>query len=256
VAPAPAPTTPEERIRLIAKDLKDPTPEKRIKALALLAASGAEAKIASVEMIEAMHIGPQEVRDAASEAFEKVDLKVHRHVFTIIRGTSKYDALSHLSEMGEGAKAAIPLLHYWIAHPGEFSVPGSEGASPFDRPNLGTGKRYVLDVIFKIDRTDAKLREAVLTAISRSIGDTEREHLLDRQWAIMRLRSLKVKNEDKVKAFMAALDDKHLTGEVIDALGNIGRDAAPALPILKKLKLSADDTIRSKAIAAIQRIEE
>ena len=42
---------------------------------------------------------------------------------------------------------------------------------------------------------------------------------------------------------------------MIVALGSYGKDAAPALPLLKKLKLSPDDTIRKAALAAIAQIE-
>ena len=239
---APAPVTRADCIRLLAKDLKDPLPEKRIKALEQLATYGAEANIVGADLIEAMRDANPTIRDTASETFEKVNPKLHPHVFTIIRGMNKYTAVLELSQMGSDATMAVPLLYHWIDHPGDYG----------DR--FGGRRRRLLDAIAAIDPGDARLSMTVLTAISRRVAPNS-EGQNDRQWALEHLSRVSATKADKVKALVAALDDGVLILAVIEALGRYGRDAAPALPALKKLKLSADDFIRMAAIEAIKRIE-
>jgi hypothetical protein len=43
--------------------------------------------------------------------------------------------------------------------------------------------------------------------------------------------------------------------EVITALGELGRAAEPALPLLRQLRMSPDDAIRRSATEAIAKIE-
>jgi hypothetical protein len=60
---------------------------------------------------------------------------------------------------------------------------------------------------------------------------------------------------DKVKALIVALEDGEYALFVIKALQEFGKDAEPALPLLKKLKLSSVDGIRQAATEAIKKIE-
>ncbi|MBA4192367.1 MAG: hypothetical protein C0467_30730 [Planctomycetaceae bacterium] len=62
-------------------------------------------------------------------------------------------------------------------------------------------------------------------------------------------------NADKVKALIAAMEDEVGILEVISPLEGFGKDAAPALPQLKKLKTSSKDVIRNASIKAVERIE-
>ena len=52
-----------------------------------------------------------------------------------------------------------------------------------------------------------------------------------------------------------ALGDGQTTLAVITALEGYGKDAAPALPLLNRLKVSPDDAIRKAAISAVEKIE-
>ena len=73
--------------------------------------------------------------------------------------------------------------------------------------------------------------------------------------AIKFLSVIETTPEEKVKAALAALEDGHGARQVIAALENMGKDAASALPALKKLKLSPDDAIRKAVTKAIEKIE-
>lgn len=259
-APSPAALTLEGRIRVVARDLKDPQPEKRIKALETLATYGPDAEIVGAEIIEAMRIGPQAVRDAASEAFEKINPKVHAHVFTIIRGTNKANAVQSLARMRRLAKVAVPLLHQCAESPSDFGLLhiGAEyrvDLIEFDVLRRTFAQRFVIDAIIEIDPADGKINDVILSTIRQKLTSSDHAGISERIWALQRLHKIGAPATDKIKALVTALDDGVGSPLVIDALAGFGREAAPALPMLKKLKLSPDDNVRAKAAAAIARIE-
>jgi hypothetical protein len=82
-----------------------------------------------------------------------------------------------------------------------------------------------------------------------------RDHTARWRAAHDQLSAIDADTADKVKAPVAAMGDGVLILDVVKALEGYGRDAAPALPLLRKLRLSPDDAIRNAATDAIKKIE-
>jgi hypothetical protein len=59
----------------------------------------------------------------------------------------------------------------------------------------------------------------------------------------------------RITALEKALNDGDMAVEVIGALEKMGRDAAPAIPVLRQLKFSEKDAIREAAGNALKKIE-
>jgi hypothetical protein len=267
--PAPAPRDVEAEIKLLAVDLKAKESAKRIKALERIATHGAKANVVGEELVLAMLDKESAVRDAASEALEKVNSKVHEHVFTIIRGMKKKDAIWELGQLGNEAKITVPLLLHYQKHPELYWNSGSTFEDIFDRGWRNTPDLF--SIIAKIAPKDKRFAVGVLESIAAPVvrsrypgtltvrrADGGEETLFGyepRLFGLAQLDVIDAETVDKVKAVVAALGDGQYTIEVITALQTYGKDAASALPQLKKLKLSADDDIRKVATDTIKKIE-
>ena len=208
------------------------------------------------------------VRDAASEALEKVNPKIHKHVFTVARGQKKRAAMLELAAMRDEAKIVLPLLLHYHQNPelwwnSEYSF----RYDPHEEINLNSVAN-LLPLIAKINSKDKRFAAIVLTSIStkqelRDIregrppgGRLWREFGYDtRAFGLPQLNTIDAPVEDKVAALCAAIEDGHHQIEVIKVLQGFGRNAGPALPALKKLKKSSNDAIRDAAISAIEKIE-
>ncbi len=79
--------------------------------------------------------------------------------------------------------------------------------------------------------------------------------LAQRHLGLEYLGRVEAETADKVKVLVAALADQQAIFEVINALEGYGKEAATALPMLKKLKLSPNDALREAARKAIEKIE-
>jgi hypothetical protein len=187
------------------------------------------------------------VRDAAAETLEKVNPKVHPHVFTILRGMNKLAAITALGRLGSDAAITVPLL-LWCNRP--------EVAEGFYLGNT-------LPVIAKIAPKDKRFAAVVLAQLTAPLaagGLARSNQVARRMWALEQLKIIDVEPAEKVKALILVLDDdKDATASetvpLITALQVFGKDAKPALPLLKKLKLSSDDAIRRAATEAVKKIE-
>lgn len=280
VAPAPAmpPAAPLPRdigseIRRTAEELAATSDSAaRVKCLERLSTYGADARLASEAIIAAMRDMDEAVRDAASEAFEKVDPKLYPHVFTLIRGEKKGEAMIALAKLGDQAKAAIPLLLDYHMHPELWY---NRNEIHFRDPFGPADQHHYYDlfpVLAEIAPHDERFAAAVLKSISDQEDTDEKRRgekklesrrtnigrLYDyypRLFGLAQLNIIKATDEEKVKALVEALRDGQHVIEVVKALTSFGRDAAPALPALKKLKLSDKDEIREAATAAVKAIE-
>ncbi len=222
------------------KQLKAKEAEKRIKALEQIAAFGKKAnEIAGEQLIDAMADKVAEVRVAASETLEKVNPKVHPHVFTILHGMNKHGAISSLAQLGSDAGIAIPLLLYLNNNPSAGSL-GYQDLFPF---------------IAKIGPKDKRFAAAVITSVSAPNPRGDNTLQSRRIAGIAQLPVIEAENAEKVKALVAAMDDGFQLLHVVETLEGYGKDAAPALPLLKKLKVSPNDTLRNAAFRAIAKIE-
>jgi len=228
-----------EAILEVAKDLKAKEPEKRIKALDKLAAYGADANVVGELVIDAMVDNVPGVQVAAADTLEKINPKVHPHVLTILKGTGKAAATQALGNLGSDAAITLPLLLHcqnnpqlWTVYT-EFSQAGAD----------------LFPQIAKIAPKDKRFTAAVLAHIAAPYQR--------RLAGLGQLKVIDADTADKVKALTAALGDGDgkLAPQVIAALEDFGKDAAPAMTLLKQLKLSPDDATRNAAIKAMKAIE-
>ncbi len=246
-----------------AKELNDTQPEKRVKALNKLAASGPAANIVCEQIIEAMRDKVGAVATAATEALAQVNPTLHPHVTAILRGPNKRAAITALGDLGPEAAPALPLLLYcnenmvfWgggkeIQRPPTVITP--TGVTPPVEP-LRTYED-LFPIIAKIAPSDKRFATAVLTAISTPNLKTDRTLRERRLAGIEQLKVIDASTVDKVTALVVAMQDGENLIPVINALEEFGDEAKAALPLLRKLKQSPNSTISNAAIRALAKIE-
>jgi serine/threonine protein kinase len=256
VAEAKAAKT-RESILATAKDLKAREAAKRIKALEQLAGYGPDANIVGEQLIEALTDKIPAVQTAASDALQKANPKVYPHVVTLLFGNDKVGAVKQLEQLGAEAAITVPLLLYLLDNP------------PLHRSGMSVVPVDFGDLfatIAKIAPKDKRFATAVLAAVARPIPASDAKMVgagmfipgtlgLRRISAVQQLSVIDADVADKVKSLVAALGDGQAMKQVIEALGGYGKDAAPALPLLKKLKLAPNDAVREAATRAVEKIE-
>lgn len=261
-----------EAILALAKELKAPEPEDRVKALLWLAAHGPDANIVGEDVIAAIRDRCPAVQQAAADALGAINPKVCPHVVAILRGPvpGRREAISELGNLGAEAGIAIPLL-----------LDCNENTPSWGGGNAKAGRDHedLFPVIARIAPKDKRFAAAVLASIAgRRSGSTatvigpsvpsgalagiaaanqrQERALRDRRLGgIGQLKVIDATAAEKVGALAAALDDRVALPSVVEALEDLGVEAKPALPVLKKLKSSTAADYRNAAIRAIARIE-
>ena len=105
-------------------------------------------------------------------------------------------------------------------------------------------------------RVSTMLHDA-LTAVPppQTTAAQKRTYSVVRTNACTMVNKSKMDPKEKTTALMVAVEDPMATMPALQALGEIGPDAAAAIPILKKLKLSPVDAMRAAATDALTKIE-
>src|SRR5262249_8149691 len=98
-----------------------------------------------------------------------------------------------------------------------------------------------------------RLAAAVLASVAAPLGPSD--PTAHRRAGLNQLGVIEADVADKVKALVTAMGDGVLLLDVVKALGGYGKDAVPALPLLRKLKMSPDDALGAAAPEAIRKIE-
>lgn len=241
-----------DEILALAKDLKAKETAKRIKALEEISVHGSDANFIGEQIIAAMTDSVPKVAKAASDALEKVNPKVHPHATTLLFGMDKLGAIRSLAKLKVEAAIAVPLLLHCQAE--RFSSASIGGVRLENSRNLDEPFQAIAIIAPK----DKRFATAVLASIAAPTVEINRTILTGLEARIAGLKLLNVIDAepiDKVKALVAALGDGCEAVKVITALGQLGRDAEPALSKLNKLKLSPNDDIRKAATEAIKKIE-
>jgi hypothetical protein len=272
-SPPTATQDPEVEIKFLAEDLKAKDPEKRVNALIRLAEFGGKANIVGKQVVEAMLDKVPAVRNAAVDTIEKIDPIIHRQVVTIISGKNASIALSELKSLGNRAKIALPILF-------ELVTKADKVADPEEQPLL-------IDSIASIAPKDERLATVILNYVRTPLKSVPvrqpapitnlvfryrvfNHHLIaKRDIGLKYLDIIDAKSEVKMDALVSALKVEvadSLDNEVeelnsvyilpvITALAGYGKDAALALPTLKKLSLLPDVSLRQATTEAIKKIE-
>lgn len=175
---------------------------------------------------------------AAAEALEKIDPAVHPHAVTLIIGQEKGGGARELGKLGKNAKSALPILFYY------HYQTGKTGAISTD---------YLFDILTMVAPDDERVVRLVLDGIAKTqpiMGNGPRFYALNV------LDRIDAKKKDKLKALTMALNDGVDAIRVIEAIAAMGSDAADAVPILTRLKLSTDDQMRDAATKALAKIQK
>jgi TPR repeat protein len=243
-----------EELLSLAADLKSREAATRIAALERLTALGSEANLAGEELIEALSDPEPRVRKAASAGLEKVNPKVHPHVMTILGGADPVAGLEGLRKVGPDAAIAVPLVIHLIDHPPLRIPPNGTKLAP-----VPLGDIYA--VLAGIGPKDRRVATIILGAVARRVPRNDAPEptrvgpgLEVRLRALRQLERIEAGTDEKVKALVAALDDGWGTVEVVHALEVMRKDAAAALPALKKLKDSPSEAVRKAAAQAVEKI--
>jgi len=230
----------------LAVELQRPEVERRIRAMNKLGDCGPIA-IPSVRVTLAVALLDEElaIRVSALETLGKLAPKCKEHVQAMIEkrtASEKLAAMNRLGELGKEAFIAIPLLL-------KFN----------DKPSLwGGGKKgheSLFPIIASIDINDPLFGEVVLAFVKAPNASGVTWIRERREAGMAHLNSIPAQREAKIEALVSGLDDPDTAIAVIHALQEYGKDAAPALPKLRKLKESASTSVRATAILAITKIE-
>lgn len=217
----------------------------RIRALEQLAALGRAARVVGADVIRVMaHDKVKKVQTAATDALEKIDPKVHEHVATLLFGTDKYGAVSALGRLEREAEMATDLLFELVEACKNSTA-------------LVDDRLHLLETLALIAPSDKRFEKYVLESIRMPIAKNavRTVGISNRRFGLRHIQMISATKAEKAKALTAALEDGHLNYQVIDELVTLGADAAPALPLLKKLKMSTEDGIRKVATDAVNKIE-
>lgn len=232
----------------------------RIKALEELGKLGPDAKEASQAIIEVMMERGPMVRQAASDALERVNLPLHGPVLKIVVDDAKrLTAVDELVGLEAEAKPTIPLLlavfRTEMAAGGSSQIRTSEGVPPAAK---------VLQAMVRIAPEEKSVVQAVLDTITvKGAGGTGKlassggANNPIRLYAIdFALEMDKLDPKPLTKALMTATHDQIAKLKAIEALGELGPRAKEALPLLKKLKLDSEEKVRDAATASVERIDK
>jgi hypothetical protein len=231
----------------LAAELESKDSAVRLRALQQLAASGRSASVVGADVIRVMgHDKVKKVQTAATDALEKIAPKVHEHVTTLLYGTDKRGAVARLGGLGSEAEMATDLLF--------------ELVEAIKNPTaLADDRVLLLGALAKLAPTDKRFEKHVLESVRIPIANKAPAGLnvndLNRRFGLRYIQTISATNAEKARALVTALEDGQLRDAVIDELVKLGPDAAPALPLLKKLKMSTDDHVRKVATDAVNQIE-
>jgi HEAT repeat protein len=230
----------------VANGLKATEPEERVKTLRKLAEFGPDAAVVGEMVIDVLIDKNDVVREVAKATLLAIHPKAGPHIYEILYGKKKREALQALAELGSEAKLAVPLL---LRCNDNVELWGG------GNPRAGILYEDLLPIIAKIAPHDKRFAAMVLNYIAEPNKRNSHNLRVKRAAALAQLPVINATAAEKVAALTAALEDGELALDVIKTLETFGADAKPALPALKNLKSSLKKEIRNAAIAAIATIE-
>jgi HEAT repeat protein len=190
---------------------------------------------------------------------------LHKQLVTILidRDVSlQIRAIQSLGRMGAEAKAAMPVVLFAYGN-------AVNSADYVTRSNAFV----CLETIAKIAPDDPRSINAVLDALATVPLPTPGKAVkgakgakggiglatggLGQRASVIRLAmQMKIEPKRLVPALVSAINDPACTVQAINALGEIGGEAIDAVPILTKLKLDPNQSVREAAKKALSNIEK
>ncbi len=253
-------TAESERVATLIKDLKAKDAKTRLAAAQKLSEMGADAKEAREPLVEMMVDTTPAISVGGSEALEKIDVEFQKHVVTLIIGQDKQTALTAIRAMGAEGKAAMPALQnlYQSLRAGRGNPPPlgrGFGSPPPADPVMVLG---VAMTVGGDDKRVSTMLHDALTAAPPAVATPAQKssYSFVRASACSMVNKSKMDAKEKTTALLVAVEDLRATMPALQALSEIGPDAAAAIPLLKKLKLSPDDSLRAAATDALSKIDK
>ncbi|MEI7688024.1 MAG: HEAT repeat domain-containing protein [Planctomycetota bacterium] len=233
-----------EMIPPLIKDLQSKDYKVRLAAIENLEKMGPTAKVAGAAIVEyGMMSASPKVREAAFDAFEKIDPNVYKEVFILLVDNNfdkKNNAIRDLRVMGGKALAAIPVLKVLAGTPN----------SGFSGDPL-----YLLSVITDIAPDDLALQNTVLAYVASKKTSTE-----NRSIAIRLMNKIPIENKQKYDALDAAFSSTGISTsdrvQIINEIAKLGADAKVGLPWLRKLRFDPNAEVRRAAELAVEAIRD
>ena len=228
-------------MRLRSKDTKT-----RVKAAETLSDMGENASPASEALCEAITAQSPQVATAALDAMQKVRPDLYTPLSTMIldgNENKQAAAIMELALMGEKAAPVLPVLRAKLRTVlAEDTVQGSrrskacfDALQQIDPKDQETFKLLLVVASPQSRNSAAKLEAITLLCIIAGEDEASRKKILP--------------------VLKAGLDDRTCLMKCMEVLGEYGELAKDALPQLKKLKLSSEETVRKAANVAVDRIE-
>ena len=247
----------ESAIDKLAKDLRNPNPNVRLKAVQKLGQlEGADKDRVSLLLCDAILDPVPTISKTAMQFLENVYPELYKYIVVIVLDESysnKIQAIRELSKMGTKARPATRLLHKVISSNIQYgSVSGLDEAS--------------FDALRKMEAYDLEtlnfMKNIILTHEIPYKG--KKVYIFD-GYKILALEYLvewagtdQLKRKELIPLLKVGLGRREgpLLMKSIEISGSYGELAADLLPLLKEHKLSSNAEIREAASKAVEKIEK
>jgi len=247
----------ESAIDKLAKDLRNPNPNVRLKAVQKLGQlEGADKDRVSMLLCDAILDPVPTISKTAMQFLENVYPELYKYIVVIVLdkdSSNKIQAIRGLSKMGTKARPATRLLHKVISSNIQYgSVSGLDEAS--------------FDALRKMEAYDLEtlnfMKNIILTHEIPYKG--KKVYIFD-GYKILALEYLvewagtdQLKRKELIPLLKVGLGRSkgQLLMKSIEISGSYGELAADLLPLLKEHKLSSNAEIREAASKAVEKIEK
>ena len=249
----------ESAIDKLAKDLRNPNPNVRLKAVQKLGQlEGADKDRVGLLLCDAILDPVPTISKTAMQFLENVYPELYKYIVVIVRDnniTNKIQAIKELSKMGTKARPATRLLHKVISS-NMINIIGSEldlAEASFDA--LRQMEAYDLETLNfmkNIIFTDEIPYRGGKVYIHGKVKILALEYLVE--WA----GTDQLKRKELIPLLKVGLGHRGggLLMKSIEISGSYGELAADLLPLLKEHKLSSNAEIREAASKAVEKIEK
>ena len=261
----------ESAIDKLAKDLRNPNPNVRLKAVQKLGQlEGADKDRVSMLLCDAILDPVPTISKTAMQFLENVYPELYKYIVVIVRDnniTNKIQAIKELSKMGTKARPATRLMHkvissnileYYalkdkesILKKGKFILSALSASfnalrqmEAYDLETLNLMKNIIFTVQIPYRGEKVYIRDEVkILAL---------EYLVE--WA----GTDQLKRKELIPLLKVGLGrtEGQLLMKSIEISGSYGELAADLLPLLKEHKLSSNAEIREAASKAVEKIEK
>ena len=235
-----------KKLEVVSRDLKSPVPAQRVRGVEAIAKMGKDGAGATRLLCAALVDRHHTVRQAASEALEKVNPDFREIVFPIVvedDAAPRLASLNKLRDAGEKASAAFPVVLFRLR-----TLQSSKRDSARE-------SSACLETLFAIAKDDKAVSEVIFSLAS----NTEARHSLLHRQALGYLPNIEIDDSKRVVNMLTDLvknDSDENKPIAMNQLAKYGRKAKSAIEILRKSKASPSAEVRQAAAAALSTIEE